>query len=149
MLLKIHFDRLKEIALNIERLSEIVDQIIKKENYKIGKIEVIITSDSILKRMNENYMGRDGLTDIIAFTNTKKEKVSGELYISQERIIENSKIFSEGNIKLELYRVIIHGILHLVGYNDFTVKEKAQMTVLEDYYLKKLNLRIDREALNH
>lgn len=145
MILKIHFNVPKEIDLNIKRLKEIIKQIIEKEGYKIGEIEIIVTSDNVLSKLNKKFLGKDGLTDIIAFKSTKKEKVSGDLYISQERVISNSKRFSEGNIKQELYRVIIHGILHLVGYEDMTVRERAQMSELEDNYLKKLNLRIAEE----
>lgn len=144
MILKIHFDCKEEIEINDHRLKEIASQIIEKEGYRIGEIEIIITSDRILKKLNKDFLGRNNLTDIITFNNNKKDKVRGELYISRERVASNSKKFSGGNFKLELYRVIIHGFLHLVGYNDLTANEKAQMSELEDYYLNELNLRISK-----
>lgn len=144
MILKIHFDCKEEIEINDHRLKEIASQIIEKEGYRIGEIEIIITSDQIIKKLNKDFLGKNNLTDIIAFNNNKKDKVRGELYISRERVASNSKRFSGGNFKLELYRVIIHGFLHLVGYNDLTANEKAQMSELEDYYLNELNLRISK-----
>lgn len=145
MILKIHFSYCKKIDLNFKHLSEIIKKVIERENFKFGKIEIIITSEEVLTKLNKDFLNKNDLTDIITFTNTKKDKVSGELYISLERVISNSKKFSGDNIKQELYRVIIHGILHLVGYNDLKVQERAHMSNLEDYYLNELNLQIAKE----
>jgi rRNA maturation RNase YbeY len=103
---------------------------------KIGDINVILTSDSNLIEINKKYLKRNYLTDIITFDFSEKEKISGELYISIDRVKENAVLFKVKKEE-ELIRVIIHGILHLVGYKDENSVEKRKMNEKENIYIKR------------
>lgn len=140
-----YVDKIEEVKVNKKEISEIVDKIFRRESYRAGNINIIITSDRRLLEINKKYLKRDYLTDIITFGSIKKEAINGEIYISYERVKFNAEKYSDKNIELELYRIIIHGILHLMGYNDLSVQEKLQMTQKEDFYLKELNLPLGRK----
>jgi len=88
--------------------------------------------------LNINYLDHDTLTDIISFDYSVGKIISGDIFISVERVKENAENFKV-DFKNELHRVIIHGILHYCGYKDKTEDEKKEMRYKEDYYLKVLN----------
>ena len=87
-------------------------------------------------------MNHDTLTDIVTFDSTEDNIISGELYISIERVIDNAKVFSTFT-RDELHRVIVHGVLHLCGFGDKTEKEKELMTSKENFYLALRPLNIN------
>ena len=94
-----------------------------------------MSDDETLRQFKLNFFKQDVLTDVIAFNlEDKGEPIEGEIYISLNRVKENAKEFNEELIN-ELKRVIIHGCLHLIGYDDSTIQEKTQMTSLENRYL--------------
>jgi probable rRNA maturation factor len=107
---------------------------IKNENKQPGEINVILCPDDYLYKMNVEYLQHDTLTDIITFDYGEADVVSGDLFISLDRIKENAAKYAIKTAD-ELHRVIIHGILHLCGYNDKNGKEKIEMTAREDSYL--------------
>ena len=108
------------------------------ENYELTNVNYIFCSDSYLYKTNLEYLNHDTYTDIITFDNSEVVKeISGDIFISIDRVKENSKTFKV-TFKHELYRVMIHGILHLMGYKDGTQKEKELMKAKEDYYLSLL-----------
>jgi len=113
-----------------------INNVIAHEQRKCGEINIIITTDDYLLNLNKTFLKRDSLTDIIAFNFNQDETLSGELYISLERIRENSKKYN-CTVEEELDRVIIHGILHLIGYEDNDKTSKARMRRKESEYLKK------------
>ena len=109
--------------------------VIISEGKKTGDIQYIFCDDKHLNKINKTYLNHDTFTDIITFpTTVNKDIISGDIYISIDRIYENSKIQSV-SFDNELSRVIVHGILHLIGYNDRSVSEKKIMRSKEDYYL--------------
>ena len=113
---------------------------IEAEGYKLQELNYIFCSDEYLLGINQQYLDHDTYTDIITFDNSEKEKViTGDIFISIERIRENAKKFSSGELD-ELHRVIIHGALHLLGYTDKTAESKKLMTNKEDWYLGIRNL---------
>jgi rRNA maturation RNase YbeY len=85
-------------------------------------------------KINTKELGHNTLTDIISLDYTVSDLISGDIYISTERIIDNAALF-DVNFSDELHRVMIHGVLHYCGYNDKTTKEKKIMRSKEDYYL--------------
>ena len=100
-----------------------------------GEINVVFTSDKKLRDINLKYLNTDTYTDIITFDLSDEDLViSGDIYISIERVKENAEIFKV-TINDELNRVLIHGILHLLGFDDRTIKEKEKMKQLEDLFL--------------
>ncbi len=125
-------------SLNKPRYSNWLKSVIVSEGRKTGDIQYIFCDDKHLLEINKTYLNHDTFTDIITFSTTdNKDIISGEIYISIDRVNENSKTqivpFND-----ELSRVIVHGILHLLGYNDHTDNEKKLMRSKEDYYLHLL-----------
>jgi probable rRNA maturation factor len=117
---------------------------VQKKKRKIGEISFIFCSDDYLLKMNKAYLKHDTYTDIITFDYSDQfplvkgvRGVSGDIFISVERVKENATKFSK-SLEEELHRVIIHGILHLLGYTDKTKVAKEEMTKQEDLCLKTL-----------
>lgn len=103
-------------------------------------LNYIFCTDEYLKEINIQYLGHNTYTDIVTFNfNPSKGKLEGEIYISIDRVRDNSKTFSS-DFQIELHRVIIHGVLHLAGFNDKTKREKAVMREKEDTYLSLLKI---------
>ena len=113
-------------------------KVIEKENKGLLNINYIFCSDEFLLELNKKYLNHSTLTDILTFPDDSVNgKISGDIYISIERIRENSEKYTQPFDK-ELHRVMVHGVLHLLGYKDKTKNEKETMTLKEDYYLKKI-----------
>lgn len=108
-----------------------LERVVEKLKKKCGDISFIFCTDAYLHKLNEQYLSHDTYTDVITFDYTEKNVLSGDIFISVERIKENAKIF---NVKQadELIRVMIHGILHLAGYGDKTPAEAKKMREMED-----------------
>lgn len=107
---------------------------VKNERSLIGEINYIFCCDNYLLRLNQVFLGHKTLTDIITFDYSAKNLISGEIYISLERVKENSIKF-RCDFEEELRRVMIHGVLHLSGYNDKLPAEVSKMRKKEDAYL--------------
>ena len=96
------------------------------------------SNDNKLHQLKKQYFHQDVLTDVITFNlEDEGDPLEGEIYISLTRVSENAREFKQ-EIERELKRVIIHGCLHLLGYDDHTLEEKKAMTILEDHYLSQL-----------
>lgn len=105
---------------------------IKQENHKAEIINYIFCSDKHLLNLNQQYLNHDTLTDIITFDHSEEpDKLEADIFISVERVAENA-IILKTSFDNELHRVMIHGLLHLMGYNDHTDKEKQLMRKKED-----------------
>ncbi|WP_224485461.1 rRNA maturation RNase YbeY [Robertkochia aurantiaca] len=113
-----------------------VDQIIRSESHSTGEINYIFCDDNYLHEINLKFLNHDTLTDIISFDYTEGKLVSGDIFISVERVAENARIFNT-TFEEELRRVMAHGILHYCGYPDKTEKEKEIMRNKEN---EKLDL---------
>lgn len=109
-------------------------QLIKNEGFKSSDINFIFTSDGHLLEVNKKYLNHDYFTDIITFDYGENKTVSGDVFMSLDRISDNAKSFNTSQID-ETHRVLAHGTLHLCGYKDKTKQDKEQMTAKEDYYL--------------
>ena len=120
-------------------ISKWIDLTIRTENKITGDINYIFCSDDYLLARNIKYLNHDSLTDIITFNYCEGNKINCDIMISIDRVKENSSIFDTSFLE-ELYRVMIHGIQHLVGYDDKTEKEKNIMRKKEEFYLKKLRI---------
>lgn len=111
---------------------------IELRSFKTGNINYIFCSDEFLLEMNKKHLNHDFYTDIITFNYCEGEIISGDMYISIDRIKENSLLL--GTSESEYYRVIIHGVLHLCGYNDDTLEETQEMRKQEDDSLLRLKI---------
>ncbi len=108
---------------------------IEKEGFKAGSLNIILVSDVYLLEMNTRYLNHDFYTDIITFDYSNGEFLEGDLYISVDRVLDNAGTFSTPFLN-ELLRVLIHGVLHLCGYNDKSEAEQSLMRVKEEEYLR-------------
>ena len=121
---------------NTESFIRWIKNVILEENKELGKVNYIFCDDKYLLGKNIKYLDHDTLTDIITFNYCEGDMISSDIMISVERVMENSSIF-ENSFSEELNRVMIHGILHLIGYNDKTDSEKEIIRKKEDYYVNK------------
>ena len=108
---------------------------IEHQKMSIGTINVVFCSDQHLLVINKEYLNHDYYTDIITFNYCEAKQISGDLFISIDRVKENASNNSVSFMN-ELYRVIVHGVLHLLGYGDKEDEEKIIMRALEDKYLE-------------
>ena len=102
---------------------------------KLGDVNVIFCSDNYILDINLKYLQHDYYTDIITFDYCEGDRLSGDLFISIDSVRENSE-FYKTEFADELNRVIVHGLLHLIGYDDHSEEDIATMRSKEDYYLK-------------
>jgi len=121
---------------NTESFIRWIKSVILEENKELGEVNYIFCDDKYLLKKNIKYLDHDTLTDIITFNYCEGDIISSDIMISIERVMENSSIF-ENSFSEELNRIMIHGILHLIGYNDKTDGEKEIIRKKEDYYVNK------------
>ena len=124
---------------NWKKYTEWLKKVIKSEGYSIGEISYVFTDDNGLLEVNKKYLDRDYFTDIITFDYTENMTLSGDIMISCDRVKENAIQYQVEEDE-ELRRVMVHGILHLMGYKDATDSEKAQMRTLEELKMKMFHV---------
>ena len=138
--LNIFYEEIQPLTLKKSILKKYIKSLINNELKSMGDVTIILCSDNYLLEMNQKYLNHDYYTDIITFDYVENTMVSGDLFISYDRIVENAKEFNTAIIR-ELYRVIFHGILHLTGYNDKSSKEKLLMKEKENFYLSGVDFK--------
>lgn len=122
-----------------KKLKQFVANLFSLEATNLTSLDYVFCTDEYLLAINKEFLNHDDFTDIITFVfSGKTEPVVGEIYISIDRVIENSKKFKVDR-RRELYRVIFHGALHLCGYKDKSTRDKKDMTAAEDKYLDMYN----------
>ncbi|MFC6996553.1 rRNA maturation RNase YbeY [Rufibacter roseus] len=122
------------------KIKEWLFEIISKYSFELESLNYIFCSDEYLHQMNVEYLEHDTLTDVITFDNSDIEGViEGDVFISIDRIVDNAAAF---NItpEVELHRVMAHGLLHLLGYEDKSEEKQALMRSKEDECLEMLQL---------
>jgi rRNA maturation RNase YbeY len=112
------------------------------EGCRIGEVNIIFCTDAYLLEHNQHFLKHDTLTDIITFDTSEGKTLSGDIFISIERVCENAIKFKVPKNQ-ELRRVMIHGILHLCGYKDKTANERKKMQEKEDEYLLKTTISMN------
>lgn len=123
---------------NQKKLVKWIGDVISSEGFQVGEINYIFCDDSYLNKINQEFLNHDAFTDIISFDYTLGKEVGGDIFISIERVLENAEKFNEV-FENELHRVMIHGILHFIGYKDKTKKDKTLMRTKEDEKIFILN----------
>jgi rRNA maturation RNase YbeY len=132
---------IKERVLKRKQIRDYIIEIIKSEGYVLSDLNIILCDDEYLLKINKKYLKHNYYTDIVTFDYTEQKIINGEIYISVERVRENAKLEKERFLE-ELKRVIFHGVLHLTGYKDKTLKEKRMMRNKENIYLKLFKMEI-------
>ncbi len=136
--IEVFYEDIEPLKLQKNFIKKHIKQLIINEIKELGEISIIFCSDKYLLDVNVNYLKHNYYTDIITFNYVNGEIISGDLFISLDRVKENAIKFNTILIK-ELYRVIFHGLLHLIGYNDKTEKEKGLMREKEDFYIGEVD----------
>ncbi|HEX2968058.1 MAG TPA: rRNA maturation RNase YbeY [Bacteroidales bacterium] len=137
MSINIFYDEIGYRYIGWRRLRKILVEIILHSGFIPGDINVVITDDTRLLKINVEFLEHDYNTDVITFNYNLDKNINGEIYISLDTVKENSIKYGE-NLKSEISRVIIHGVLHLTGLNDKSDEERIIMRMQEDYWLKIL-----------
>ena len=125
--------------LKKRKLISWIKNVIQSEGKKVGQVSFIFCSDDYLLEVNKKYLNHDYYTDIITFDYVEENVIQGDIFISVDRVKENSVTFRT-IFEDEIHRILIHGILHLIGYKDKLKKDKHLMTTKEDYYLNELKI---------
>jgi len=120
--------------LQSEMLQDWITKSILEEGKKLGELNYIFLDDEALLKINQEHLQHDYYTDIISFDYTLGRIISGDMFISIDRIRDNAKQFTT-DFEEELHRVMIHGVLHYCGYKDKEESDIKEMRSKEDYYL--------------
>ena len=121
---------------NTEDLNLWINSVIREEKMILGELVYVLCNDEYLLKKNIQFLNHNTLTDVITFDYSDDKIISGDILISTERVVENAKIFNV-NYLTELHRVMVHGLLHLLGYKDKIEKDADTMREKENYYLNK------------
>jgi rRNA maturation RNase YbeY len=130
------FEDINPISID-ETLKKWIEDTIIAENKTPGTINYIFCSDPYILKINIDYLNHNYYTDIITFNYCANNIISGDIFISLDTVKSNAKEYNQ-TFEKELQRVIIHGVLHLLGYNDKTESELFEMRQKEDFYLNLL-----------
>ena len=120
-----------------DKVRQIVEKILSMEKINEALVNVILVDDKYITKLNKKYMNKDNTTDVISFVlekNRAKKNLEGEVYANLEQIKRQAYQYKT-KVMEEFFRIVIHGVLHLVGYDDQSVTNKKSMTEKEDYYL--------------
>ena len=126
MSIKIYYDQIKYRIHKTAEIKRFLEKVITDENKTPGDLVFILTNDETLVEINRSFLKHDYFTDVITFDYSAERKVDGEIYMSIDTIRRNALSYKSG-IKEELFRVMIHGILHLCGYRDERKKDRKEM----------------------
>ena len=114
-----------------------IKAIAAEESRKVGDITFVFCDDNYLLKINKEFLDHDTYTDIITFDYSVGNEMISEIYVSTTRVEENAKKYKQ-TFENEIHRVMIHGVLHLCGYNDKLAEEKQIMRDKENHYLSLL-----------
>ena len=128
-------DYKSSLKVNNSRIKTLFKKILNEEKINIAEVSLILSNRLYLNKLKKKYFQKDHYTDVIAFNlNNKNEDMIGEIYVSIDDIKSNSNFYNVEFDK-EFGRVIIHGLLHIIGYEDNTKIRKEKMTKLENFYM--------------
>lgn len=136
MSVKIYYDHVKYRINKTREIKRFLEKVIRDENRNPGDLVFILTSDGTILDINRKFLKHDYCTDVISFSYSAENIVSGEIYISVDTIRKNAVKYKVG-ITEEILRVMIHGVLHLCGYEDENERERVRMFKRQEEKLKE------------
>ena len=140
---QLEYDNMEKTNIDENWVRSVCENILMDSNQDEASITFIFSNDDKLRELKKEYFGEDVFTDTISFNlEEESDPIEGEVYISLERVSENAHTFQQDFIT-EYKRVIIHGCLHLLGYNDELPEDKTIMTELEETYLSH-NIKVNQ-----
>lgn len=137
MAINFNFDEISKLTFPKNTIKSWIKFVIQSNNYKVGSISYIFCTDDYILRVNKEYLNHDYFTDIITFNYNEDKTLSGDLFISVDTVKTNAQEYGVTFDK-ELYRVMIHGVLHLIGFDDISDELQQEMTQKEDEALNIL-----------
>ena len=139
---RLKYDNTEKFNIDENWVLSVCENILMDSNQDEASITIIFSNDDKLRKLKKEYFGEDVFTDTISFNlEEESDPIEGEVYISLERVSENAHTFQQ-DFTTEYKRVIIHGCLHLLGYNDELPEDKTKMTELEEIYLSH-NIKVN------
>jgi rRNA maturation RNase YbeY len=142
-MINLFFEEIEPFEVNSRMYKDWLSVVCVEEQKELNEVNLIFCSDEYLLKMNVEFLQHDYYTDIISFDYCEGKVISGDLFISKDRVCENA-IINKVGFSMELNRVIVHGVLHLCGYKDKSEDEVDVMRGKEDYYLSKI---VSRETI--
>lgn len=137
MNIKIYYDNIRFRLRDSRKALNTIQKVIRSEKHFTGDLCFVFTSDNVILEINRKFLKHDYFTDVIAFGYNDGKIVNGEIYISIETVKRNANNYKV-SLRSEAIRVMVHGTLHLLGYNDQSVKERERMRVLEDKWIREM-----------
>ncbi len=132
--IRYHFESKWRLGSKLE-YTKWLHRIAALEGVTIDALNYVFTTDDGLLKLNQEYLGHDYFTDILTFEYESDKGISGDIYISIDRVMENAREF-QVTFENELKRVMVHGLLHLMGFGDKSAEERQAMRNLEDKHIK-------------
>lgn len=140
MSIRIYYDQIKFRIRNLKEVKRFLDKVIRDEGRVPGDLLFILSDDESVLNINREFLKHDSYTDVIAFDDSVGEIVSGEIYISIDTVRKNAREYG-CSIREETVRVMIHGLLHLCGYDDIQEKDRKIMLMKQELLVEQI---IDR-----
>lgn len=138
MSIRIFYEGTKFRLKSSRKACRLIEKVIKSEKRTLGDLNFIISNDQYILEINREFLKHNYFTDVIAFGGTSNRIVNGEIYISKDTVKRNSINYNV-SLQEEMLRVLVHGVLHLVGYEDRDEVEKNIMHQKEDKWLRVFN----------
>jgi probable rRNA maturation factor len=135
--LKIFYDEIDYRLKGWRNITKVFNEVIRENRFIPGDLSFILITDTNIRKINQEFLKHDYFTDVITFGYNEGNILNGEIYISLETVESNS-INYEVSLRNELLRVMSHGIIHLIGYDDNTEEERREMRRIENLWLKRL-----------
>lgn len=137
MSIRIYYDQIKFRIRNLKEVKRFLDKVIRDEERVPGDLLFILSDDESVLNINREFLKHDSYTDVIAFDNSVGEVVNGEIYISIDTVRKNAREYG-CSIREETVRVMIHGLLHLCGYDDIHEKDRKIMLMKQELLVEQI-----------